>query len=226
MIKSVPGWLIHKQWSGDTSTRVYFFTSELGLVNCLYKGGRTLKKQVVLQPYTPLWINLEARYQCYYAQSVECSSSTLHLRATSLFSAIYLNELIYYTLKPFIPEIELFQAYLFTLNQLSMTNDRLMIEALLRRFEWTLLHTCGHGFSLTTEVDTYQLVHSHKYYQFIPGKGLVVAQKGIPGEHLLALAADDLTTPDYLKSAKMIMRKAIDYLLGGREIKARTLYIN
>ena len=226
MIKSVPGWLIHKQWSGDTSAKVYFFTAELGLVYCLYKGGRTPKKQAALQPFTPLWINLEERYQCHYAQSVESSSSTLLLRGTSLFSALYLNELIYYTLKPLTVEMELFQAYLFTLNQLLKTDDRLMIEAVLRRFEWTLLHTCGHGFSLTTETDTYQLVECHKYYQFIPGKGLVVSQKGIPGEHLLALAADELTQPEHLKSAKLIMRKAIDHLLGGREIKARTLYVN
>lgn len=184
------------------------------------------KKQAVLQPFTPLWINLEERYQCFYAQSVECSSSTLHLKGTSLFSALYLNELIYYTLKPYSSEIELFQAYIFTLNHLSSTDNKLMLEAVLRRFEWTLLQTCGHGFSLTTEADTEQLVHCHKYYQFIPGKGLIVTQKGIPGEHLLALAADDLTQADCLKSVKLIMRKAIDHLLGGKEIKARKLYVN
>ncbi|HAU1882038.1 TPA: DNA repair protein RecO, partial [Legionella pneumophila] len=48
--------------------------------------------------------------------------------------------------------------------------------------------------------------------------------KKIPGEHLLAIAADNLSESAYLKSAKFIMRQAIDHLLGGREIKARSLY--
>ena len=50
-----------------------------------------------------------------------------------------------------------------------------------------------------------------------------MASKGIPGEHLLALAEDNLSEAVYLKSAKIIMRQAIDHLLGGREIKARGL---
>jgi DNA repair protein RecO (recombination protein O) len=43
--------------------------------------------------------------------------------------------------------------------------------------------------------------------------------------HLLALSEDNLNEEVFLKSAKKIMRQAIDHLLGGREIKARTLYV-
>lgn len=223
--KSLPAWLIHKQWSGDTSARVYLFTSELGLVNCFYKGGRTPKKQAALQPFTSLWVNLEERYQQHFLQSLESSSSMIPLMGTSLFSALYINELIYYTMKPFVPEEDLFQAYLYTLNHLSQTEERLPIEALLRRFEWSLLHACGHGFSWSHEAETGELIVGDKQYRFIAGKGFIGAAKGIPGAHLLALAADDLTQAECLKSAKGIMRQAIDHLLGGREIKARTLYL-
>lgn len=225
MIKTVPGWLIHKSWSGDTSARIYCFTFELGLVNCLLKGGRTPKKQALLQPFTPLWIHLEERYQSSYAQSVESASPTLPLKGNSLFSALYINELIFYSLKPLSPEPALFNAYLFILNQLSATTDKFVIEGNLRRFEWALLQTCGHGFSLTHEAETETLIQASRTYRLVPCKGFVLAAQGIPGEHLIALAADDLSQLGYLKSAKIIMRQAIEALVGGREIKARALYV-
>jgi DNA repair protein RecO (recombination protein O) len=221
--KSLHAWFIHKQWSGDTSARISFFTSELGVVQGLYKGGRTPKKQALLQPFTSLWISLEERRGHFYVQTVEQDAPMLPLAGTSLFSALYLNELIHYILKPLHSEPELFQAYSFVVQHLSLTQEKMSIEALLRRFEWSLLQTAGHHFSLTHEAETGHLVCREKHYQFIAGKGMVLTDNGIPGEHVLALAADDLTKPDYLKSAKIIMRQAIDYLLGGREIKARAL---
>ncbi len=120
----------------------------------------------------------------------------------------------------------MFQAYVFALHHLSLAESKAAIEALLRRFEWSLLQACGHNFSLVQEAETGRLINAAHYYQFIPGKGIVLATKGIPGAHLLALAADDLTEAEYLKSAKIIMRKAIDQVLGGRAIKARSLFIN
>ncbi|RUR06521.1 DNA repair protein RecO [Legionella sp. km772] len=223
MIKSIQAWFIHKQWSGDTSVRPCFFTSELGLLHCLYKGGRTPKKQGSLQPFTSLWIHLEERHSQYFVQSVEIEAPSLDLSGTSLFSALYLNELIYYLLKPLAAEPELFQAYAYTLHHLALEQKQETIEALLRRFEWTLLKTCGHSFSLTEDTRGMPIKYEG-YYQFIPGQGMHASAKGFPGKHLLALSSDDLGQSDYRKSAKILMRQAIDYVLGGREIKARSLF--
>lgn len=222
--KSLQAWVIHKQWSGDTSARVHFFSRELGLVNCLCKGGRTPKKQSLLQAFTPLWLSVEERYDRYYTRTIESISPMLHLEGNSLFSGLYINELLYYALKPIYSDVELFDAYLSTLNGLASTNDRLVIESILRRFEWALLKACGHSFSWTEEVRTGSILNKNTYYQFIAGEGFVASSKGIPGEHILALAEDNLNEVYYLKSAKQIMRQAIDHLLGGREIKARALY--
>ncbi|MDI1352184.1 MAG: recombination protein O N-terminal domain-containing protein, partial [bacterium] len=110
--KSVQGWVIHKQWSGDTSARVYFFTRELGLLQCLCKGGRTPKKQSLLQAFTPLWLVVQERYNLYYTQSIESTFPMFQFESHALFSALYLNELLYYVLKPLYPDEELFNAYL------------------------------------------------------------------------------------------------------------------
>ncbi len=223
--KTIKAWLLHKQWSGDTSARVSFFTREYGLIHCLCKGGRTPKKQALLQAFTPLWLSFEERYDRFYSKSIESLSPSLSLEGHSLFASLYLNEILYYVLKPNSPEPIVFDAYLFTLKSLAATTDRLVLESLLRRFEWTLLTACGYAFSLTHEARSQIPIVADQSYQFIAGEGFVFHNKGILGAHLLALAEDNLEETLYLKLAKMIFRQAIDHLLGGREIKSRTLYV-
>ena len=223
MIKSVQAWVIHKQWSGDTSARVLFFTRELGLVNCLCKGGRTPKKQSLLQSFTPLWVDIDVRYEHYYTRSIESIAPTFHLTGTALFSSLYINELLYHALKPLDADSSLFDAYLTTLTGLAATQERFIIEALLRRFEWTLLQVCGYTFSLTHVASTGDLILADQFYQFLPGEGFIAQQQGISGNDILALAQNNLNDLASLKAAKTIMRQAIDHLLGGRIIKARAL---
>jgi DNA repair protein RecO (recombination protein O) len=223
-INSIEAFVLHKQWSGETSASVSFFTRELGLIQCLCKGGRTQKKQAHLQVFTPLWLSVNERYNRHYVQSVESLNPTLGLVGDSLFSGFYLNELLFYTLSPLEPEPELFNAYLHTLNALAAVVIRQEMEPLLRRFEWALLKALGYSFSMTQEAGSSTLIGAEKTYRFIPSEGFIPHTQGIPGSHIQALATDNLSETKYRQSAKWIMRQAIDHLLGGREIKARALY--
>ena len=139
MSRSCSAWLIHKQWLGNTSAKVFFFTAELGLISCFYKGARTPKKQSLLQAFTPLWISLDEKHHHFYIRKVESLSPTLPFQGAALFSGLYLNELIYLSLSLFQVETELFNAYLDSLKKLACEPDRLEIESLLRQFEWILL---------------------------------------------------------------------------------------
>jgi DNA repair protein RecO (recombination protein O) len=225
MIKTIEAWVLHKQWSGNTSAQVSFFTREFGLIECLCKGGRSPKKQAFLQAFTPLWISIEARYERFYANAIESISPSLQLTGNSLFSALYINEILYYALRPNYADPALFNAYLYALNGFALTQERFILEPLLRRFEWVLLKSCGYSFSWTHEAKTNCLIVDNLYYHFVAGEGFLAANKGIPGAHILALAKNNLNEEPYLKSAKLIMRKAIEHLLGGREIKTRALYL-
>jgi DNA repair protein RecO (recombination protein O) len=224
MTKTIEAWVLHKKWSGDTSARVSFFTREFGLIQCLCKGRRTPKKQALLQSFTPLWLTIEERYVRFFPKTIESISPMLHLEGHSLFSALYLNEILYYALSPDNADPTLFDAYLLTLNGLATAKERFTIESLLRRFEWTLLNVCGYSFSLTEEAHTEECIRRELNYQFVGGEGLIRVQHGVSGEHILALAQDNLTNAQYLYSAKIIMRQAIDHLLGGRKINARSLF--
>lgn len=217
-------WVLHKIPSGDSSARVTFYTREKGLLHCLCKGGRTPKKQAVLQPFLPLWLALDSRKDWYYANHIEPLGAPLNLKGNALFVGLYLNELLYYALQPMDSQPELFDVYLSTLQGLSVMDERLAIEMLLRRFEWSLLKTCGYLVSFTHAADSAVPIAANQYYQFVAGRGFITAETGIAGANILALAEGRLEQLEVLKSAKFIMRKAIDHFLDGRVLKSRSLY--
>ena len=221
---AVHAWVIHKSWSGDTSARVVFFTREHGLVSCFYKGGRTPKKQALLQAFSPLWLTIDVRGDAYFVRSLEVVTASVHLPGENLFAGLYLNELLYYALKPHDPHVTLHTAYTLALEALAIASNRFAIEMVLRRFEWELLLSCGYQMSLTHDARSANPINESCFYRFIVGEGFVLTEDGISGAHLLAISQDKLDDIAVLMVAKRIMRRAIDHALDGKEIKSRALY--
>lgn len=220
--ESLEAWVLHQIPSGDSSARVTFFTPEKGIFPCFCKGGRSPKKQALLQPFLPLWLAVDRRKDWYFVRRIETLAAALSIKGHALFASLYVNELVYYSLKPLDPQPELFKAYLDVMQGLTAVHDKLAIEILLRRFEWSLLQACGYSLSLTERANSAGPISPNGYYQFLAGEGFIPADKGIAGADLLALAEGRLE-PQSLKTAKLIMRKAIDHLLGGRVLKSRSL---
>ena len=220
----VHAWVLHKSASGDTSAHVTFFTREMGVVRALCKGGRTPKKQALLQPFTPLWITLDVKRTWHYVCNLDVCSPSIVLTGDALFSGLYLNELLYLTQQPLEQSPELYVLYTQALHAIAQTTHRIEIEMILRRFEWQFLMLCGYAVSLTHDARSSQSIDPCNYYTFIAGEGFVSAQTGIVGEHLLAMAEDLFHDVGVLKSAKLIMRRAIDHVLDGKSLKTRELY--
>jgi len=217
-------WVIRKDWSGDTSAWVVFFTKEFGLIRCYYKGGRLPKKQALLQPFIPLWLSLDVRRDAYFVRLLEMVDNSPVLIGQTLFAGLYINELVYYALAQNDPHPTLHVDYSNVLQSLNNTKDRKTIEKSLRRFERGILFACGSHMSLTHEADSSRPIVENNVYQFIPGLGFNRSTEGISGRHLLAFARDELDDEAVLKEAKYIMRRAIGHALEGREIKSRALY--
>ncbi|MBN9231872.1 MAG: DNA repair protein RecO [Legionella sp. 40-6] len=224
MIKTLEAWLIHKQWSGDSSVRLTLFTREQGLIQGLFKGGRSPKKQAFLNLFTPLWVTLETRYQRIFIKNIEGVSPILPLQGHALFSAFYINEIVFYSLPQNQPEMNLYGRYVDTLHLLGNTREIKEIEPLLRLFEWHLLGVCGYHFSWTQEAITQEAIIAEQFYRFVPETGFIAAHSGFSGHSILAFAQNDWGNLAALKTAKNVFRLAIDHLLEGRTIKARSLY--
>ncbi|GGI91745.1 DNA repair protein RecO [Legionella impletisoli] len=222
-IDAFEAWVLHKRWSGDTSAQVIFLTKEQGVFTGLYKGARSKSKQALLQPFTPVWLAINRRGNRHYVQQLEMRAPSLCFTGNALFSALYLNELVSYILQPNDTHPMVYDAYESALYSLTEVVYREDLEVVLRQFEQRLLKQCGYQIILTHDVNAHSIV-ADKQYQFIPGEGFQMASNGFWGEHLLAFAENRLEHPETRKTAKRIMRQAIDYALEGRTLKSRALF--
>lgn len=216
-------WFLHKTLSGNSSAKVTFFTRDKGIMTCLFKGASKSKKQGLLQPFIPLWLVIDSKKQWHYLKSLESLNAALVFKGEALFSALYVNELIYYALEPLGVYPALYERYEYTLKGLTIASDRLATESLLRGFEWTLLNSCGLLCSFTKDIYGHAIEASHRY-QLQSGHGFIKAEKGLLGEDILTIGLGEFTEIRVLKSAKIIMRQAINHALNGRELSSRQLF--
>ena len=222
--KGLQAFLIHKAPTGDTSFRIRFFTHEHGVIDCHYRGGRTPKKNALLDPFAPLWIHINERHQWHYVNTVESAGLPYALKGKALFAALYINELIYHTAARHDPETPLFIAYNNTLCHLQHAIQTTDIEIGLRQFEKALLTTTGYSLSLEPSSQLAISINPSAHYQFIVGQGFREVNSGFTGEDILAFAHDEWNNPSVLKMAKTIMRLAIADLLGGQRLQSRELF--
>jgi DNA repair protein RecO (recombination protein O) len=217
-------WLLHQRPAKESTTQVFFLTRERGMVHAFCAGGRGSKKRAILQPFTPLWLTLNERHYGAYVKQVEISAAPQLLVGESLLSGLYLNELLYRALKPEVCDARLFEAYDAALKALKNASNRMLIEVALRRFELVLIELSGYQVSYQHEAHTHQLITEDARYIFFPGEGFVLDNHGFLGAHILAIGQDKWDDIQILKTAKLIMRRAIDYLLDGVVIQTRALY--
>lgn len=223
IIENHQAWLLHKIPSGDSSLKLVLFSREKGLIKATWRGGRTPKKQVQAQAFTPLWVALAPHREWHYVNQLENAGPSLTLTGLSLFAGLYLNELLVLACPAHEPQTELFEVYQITLQALAAMNDKRAVETLLRRFEMSFLQACGYFLTLTQDIAD-QPIQPSDCYLYTPGMGFEKAEKGLLGNDILAFADLRFEDERVLKTAKWIMRRAIDQLLGGRALNTRQLW--
>lgn len=221
--EALTGWVLHTRIAGNR-IQVTLFTKERGLLRAYTPGGRSSKRRAHLALFTPFWWVFDERPYGLYIRQAEPMSGSCQPHGAHILAGLYLNELLYHALSLDEPEYALFDAYEKTVRHLTALQTREALERVLRRFEWRLLTASGLHVSYTHEADGVSPLDADKYYVFLPASGFIVAEKGILGAHILAMFADDLASPDVLKTAKYLMRQAIDHLLEGITLHSRALY--
>ncbi|MCC5792546.1 MAG: DNA repair protein RecO C-terminal domain-containing protein [Legionellaceae bacterium] len=214
-------WLIHQQARGDSSLSLCLFTAHHGLIRTYYKGGRHARKQR-LPSFAPLWVELATGKHCFFIRTIEILKPQAHFQEQALLCAMYLNELLFYSLKQPEPVPQLFHYYEKTLQQLSECRESIPMAMALREFEWILLQHCGLAFSLSSDCRGVAIAPD-AYYHFDPEYGFKPAPEGISGSIIIALANQDFQQAEVHRSARQIMRSAIDHLLEYRPVHSRNL---
>ena len=142
------------------------------------------------------------------------------IKGMALYCGFYINELVACFLHKYDPHPEVFGYYGECLSSLA---DGSGMEAALRLFELNLLECAGYGLQLEYD-DHEKPIEVLKKYGFNVGQGPVESVNGqISGKTLQSLSSKQLTDPQVLSEAKLLMRMVIDVYLQGRQLKSRAV---
>lgn len=224
-----PAYVIHRRPWRETSLMVDVMTLNFGRMTVIARGasGSRSPLKAQLQPFQPLMLDWSGRGELKTLGHVEVRSGPRLRNTPSLYSGLYLNELLQRILPVADPHPALFAAYIEALSGLADSTD---IEPVLRRFEKALAQALGYDFAWDLATDTGQPVRSGQVYGYDPEQGIVSASASdtrlgnLSGDTLLALAGGDLTGDASRRLAKRVMRVLTDYLLQGRPLHSRSLF--
>lgn len=227
-----PAFVLHSRPFRESSLLVDLLTPDYGRVGVVARGARAQQSRYRghLRPFVPILASWSGRSELGSLNQVEPGGSPLLLEGRSLLAGMYLNELLVRLLHQHDSQPEIFQQYQQTLNALNEGNIQ-NIEPILRRFEKAFLVALGFGFSWTQATDTLAPIMPTQQYAFDPDLGFCEKlptfnqQPVFSGAHLIAIAANDFENVDVLRTAKKIMRIAMQLRLGHRVIKSRELFI-
>ncbi|TNE75034.1 MAG: DNA repair protein RecO [Gammaproteobacteria bacterium] len=226
-----PAYVIHRRAWRETSLMVDVFTLNHGRITVIARGGNTAKSplKAQLQPFLPLMLDWTGRSELKTLTHTDVRSGPELKRPASLYSGLYLNELLQRVLPAADPHPTLFAAYIDAIAELAASTD---VEPVLRRFESAFAQAMGFGFAWDVSMDNGQPVLAGQHYCYDPEQGIVSVPgpgtrlKSLPGNALLALAEGDLESESSRKVAKRVMRVLTDYLLQGKPLHSRSLFIH
>lgn len=235
--------VLHSRKFRDSSLILELLTRDEGRFSAVARGV-TRKRAYVPQAFTPLLVRWSGNSELKTVMSVEPAGPAFPLVGRSLMTALYVNEIVYRLLGRFDVQPRIFDGYALLLNELCVQN---FDEAHLRRFEMLLLESLGYGLNLVTVGGGtvagasvsggsgdgprigggFEPFAPDGTYRFVPAEGFVNALPGdrepVPGRVLLALARGEFDDEVRLH-ARRITRRALGFVLGGRELRSRELF--
>jgi len=221
---SPSAFVLHSRPYKESSALVDFLTPQ-GRLRAVLRGARG-KAGSLARPFVPLDVEFRGRNELKTVARLEGAGTPLWLSGETLFSALYLNELLIRLLPVEDAHPALFDFYALTLAALASGRP---LQPLLRAFEWRLLDELGYGFALDRDRQG-QLVEAGKLYRLLPDAGLEAVMQLQPGvfqgSELLSMAKADWQAPGALAAAKRLMRQALAPHLGGRPLVSRELFMN
>ncbi|MEY3042819.1 MAG: hypothetical protein RLZZ174_1901 [Pseudomonadota bacterium] len=214
----VQAYVLHQRPFRDSRVIVELMTEAEGRLGAVYRRGPGRK--AVPQAFVLGEWQLAGQGDLRTAYAVQPLAHHT-LAGQSLFSGLYLNELLLRLLPREVPAPELFSAYGAALQGLRLAPRAEPL--ILRRFEWACLEALGVAFSLTEDVAGEPL-RPNSRYGLDPGRGLYAlsspGEVGWMGAHLLGLAEEQFDDPAVRRVAQALLGKALAPQLGGRPLAA------
>ncbi len=226
-----PAYVMHSRPYRDSSALLDVFTAEYGRVSMVARGTRRPSRRgsgvALLQPFVPLLLSFSGRSELKTLVATEPAQGLFALRGERMFSGMYMNELLVRLLHRNDAHPALFAAYDQALKALAGNSAA---DAVLRRFEFTLLDELGYGFDLGADGASGQPIDAKLWYRYAPGVGLVVCHDiaacptaAFAGSDLLFMASGEFGGSVRL-TAKRLLREALAVHLGDAPLRSRELF--
>lgn len=221
-------YVLHSKPFRDTSIIAEMFSQTQGRLACVVRGIKNQRSEWrgMMQPFQPLWMGWQGKNELKTLSKLEPRGRALNFSGKTLYSALYLNELLIRLLEreDSIPSI--FELYEHTLLQLETSQNQ---EALLRKFEFKLLDLLGFALTLNRVAKNNEPVEPDNFYIYLPEEGLLPAITRekfscFRGSELLAIASEDFSNKNALQSAKILLRQALQQATAHRPILSSRIF--
>lgn len=222
-VDSIEGFVLHARDYRDTSQLVDIFTSEFGRIRLVARGTRSQKKNSTrLSPFTLARFSWTGRSELKTLTQFEAQKH-LTLEGEYLICGFYVNELLWHLLQPEDSHPELYTQYKETLGILE---SQFELEALLRRFELSLLNEVGYGISFEYDSEGNE-IKDQGLYKLSAEEGWCIALDAqgpaYSGETIRGIHTQHFDNQAIRNACKKINRILIDSLLEGRKLNSREL---
>ena len=220
--------VLHRRPYSESSLILDVFSEEYGRLTLMSKGARSKRSNLkgALQPFTPLLLKWSGKGAMKTLRQAEPISLGLPLTGISLYSALYVNELIGRVLLQEVPMPGLFHDYLFALTELAQAENP---EPALRRFELALLAAMGYGVDFLHCAGSGEPIDPNMTYRYREQKGFIASVRRdnltFLGDELIAISERRFLTKEQLQAAKRFTRIALKPYLGGKPLKSRELFV-
>ena len=199
------GFLIHARDYRETSSILKIFTSEGGIESLIFKGKHTDKDRFKFSIFNEYSFTFNEKYSLPYLTKFELLNQYIFNKKYYLLG-LYVNELLYKTLKDGYDFDKVYLHYKEFLINLSDTKDSLGRLALL--FEKNLLQDLGYEISLSEN----ETIINDKYYYYDYNEGFkldlsVETKSSILGSDLESFFINTLTCEKTISNMRSIIRK-------------------
>lgn len=226
-VQDEPAWLLHHRPYQDASRILDILSRDHGRLALVARGSRSAKSKLrgILRPFMPLQLSWVIRADLGTLTGADNDGAPLALSGDALLAGYYLNELLLKLLHRHDPQREIFAAYGETVSRLAGGHD---VAASLRHFEIELLRLLGYALNLDHDTESAQPLEPEASYEYRIEQGPVpVGERDGPmifsGAELESIRHRRFSDPEVLKCASRLLRSVIDFHLGGRELRSRTV---
>ena len=231
---NTPCFVLHIRPYRNTSVIADVFSREYGRTGIVFRGVKASRKNPksrLLQPFQPLALSWRGKGELKSGRTIEADGTAFFLRGKSLYSGLYLNELLTRLLFNDDPYPLLYADYTRCLASLLKTAE---IEVPLRIFEMKLLENLGYPLPLHVDALTGNPIDDTINYRYDPEVGFynqeVMSRKPdqpvFSGKLLSAMACEDFSTLTIRRGAKQLMRTVLAFHLDNKPLRSRHLFNN